>query len=155
LATTEQYLELAEYIQAQLQELGIDLRIEVIKASVLSEAISNGKIPVFRKSWLADYPDEENFLALFYGPNKSPFGFNYTHFFSTQFNILYEQAQIEKNEYQRRLLYQQMDNIILENAAIVPLYYDEVVRITHKNIIGLGTNSMNMLNLKRVKKLNG
>ncbi|HSH67896.1 MAG TPA: ABC transporter substrate-binding protein, partial [Bacteroidia bacterium] len=66
LATSEQYQELGEYIQAQLGELGIKLKIDVQKASVLNQSIANSKVNFFRKSWVADYPDEENFLGLFY-----------------------------------------------------------------------------------------
>jgi len=60
-------------------ELGIVIKIDVQKASVLSESIANTKVNFFRKSWIADYPDEENFLSLFYSKNWSPKGFNYTH----------------------------------------------------------------------------
>ena len=49
--------------------------------------------------------------------------------------------------------YNQMDRIIIENAQIVPLYYDNVLRFTQKNIKDLSNYPNNMLNLKRVKKL--
>ena len=45
-----------------------------------------------------------------------------------------------------------MDQIIIDNAVIVPLYYDEVLRFTQKNISGLNSNAMNMLDLKTVRK---
>jgi ABC-type transport system substrate-binding protein len=53
---------------------------------------------------------------------------------------------------QRLSFYQQMDNIILEEAVVIPLYYDEVLRFVQKGVEGLSTNPMNLLNLKRVKK---
>ena len=46
-----------------------------------------------------------------------------------------------------------MDSLIINEAPIVPLYYDEVVRFSRKNVIGLGINPINLLNLKRVKKV--
>ncbi|MBA3972383.1 MAG: ABC transporter substrate-binding protein [Bacteroidetes bacterium] len=153
LATTEQYLELAEYIQSQLAEFGIKIRIDVQKASVLSDAIANSKINFFRKSWVCDYPDEENFLSLFYSKNWSPKGFNYTHYSNPQFDILYEKSQSELNDSIRYDYYQQMDQLLIDNAPIVPLYYDQVVRLVQNNISGLTSNSMNLLSLKRVKKL--
>jgi oligopeptide transport system substrate-binding protein len=151
LSTTEQYMELAEYIQAQLREIGISIRIDVQKASVLSEAIANNKVLFFRKSWIADYPDEENFLSLFYSKNKSPNGFNYTHFNNALFDKLYENVQKETNAFKRYEYYQKMDSLIIENACIVPLYYDEAVQLVHNNISGLTTGKMNILELKRVK----
>lgn len=152
LATTEQYLELAEYIQSQLSEFGIKMKIDVQKASVLSQAIAESKVNFFRKSWVADYPDEENFLSLFYSKNWSPSGFNYTHYYNPQFDLLFEKSQEEQNDSIRHEYYRQMDQILIDNAPIVPLYYDQVVRLVQKNISGLTSNSMNMLSLKKVKK---
>ena len=40
----------------------------------------------------------------------------------------------------------------MQEAPIVPLYYDEVVRFTRKNVTNLGINPINMLELKRVTK---
>ncbi len=152
MATTELYLELAEYIQSQLAEFGIKIKIDVQKASVLSEAVANGKVNFFRKSWVADYPDEENFLSLFYTKNWSPKGFNYTHYSSSKFDLLYEKSQEELNDAIRYGLYRQMDQLLIDDAPVVPLYYDQVVRLVQNNISGLTSNSMNMLSLKKVKK---
>lgn len=152
LATTEQYLELAEYIQSQLGEFGFKIKIDVQKASVLSEAIANSKVKFFRKSWVADYPDEENFLSLFYSKNFSPNGFNYTHYNNSQFDLLYERSQEELNDSIRNDYYQQMDQLLMEDVPVTPIYYDQVVRLIQNNITGLTSNSMNILSLKKVKK---
>jgi oligopeptide transport system substrate-binding protein len=152
LYTTEQYLDIAEYIQSQLSELGIKIKIEAEKASALTEDIANTKITFFRKSWVADYPDAENFLSLFYSKNFSPKGFNYTHFKNAQFDILYEKALKELNDSIRYDEYRQMDQLIMDNAPIAPIYYDEVVRLVQNNVTGLTSNAMNLLSLKRVKK---
>jgi oligopeptide transport system substrate-binding protein len=154
LATSEQYQDLAEYIQAQLGELGIKIKIDVQKASVLNESIANSRVNFFRKSWVADYPDEENFLALFYSKNWSPAGFNYTHYVNPEFDLIFEEAQTELNNARRYKYYQKMDQILINDAPVVPLYYDQVVRLVHNNISGLTSNPMNMLSLKRVKKRN-
>ncbi len=45
-----------------------------------------------------------------------------------------------------------MDQLLIDNAPVVPLYYDQVVRLVSNNIRGLTTNAMNLLNLKKVKK---
>jgi peptide/nickel transport system substrate-binding protein len=152
LSTTEQYLELAEYIQSQLSEFGIKMKIDIQKASVLFEAIANQKINFFRKSWNADYPDAENFLSLFYSKNWSPKGFNYTHYQNPQFDILYEKSQSELNDSTRYEYYRQMDQLLIDNAPVVPLYYGQVVRLVQNNVEGLTSNPMNMLSLKKVRK---
>jgi peptide/nickel transport system substrate-binding protein len=48
-------------------------------------------------------------------------------------------------------LYHQMENIIIDEAPVVPLFYDEVTRFVHKNVKGLPNNAMNLLILKGVK----
>lgn len=153
LATTEQYLELGEYIQSQLSEFGIRIKIDVQKASVLTESVADSKINFFRKSWFADYPDEEDFLSLFYSKNWSPKGFNYTHYFNPDYDLLYEKSQEELNDSIRYNYYRKMDQLLIENAPEAPLYYDQVVRLVQNNISGLTSNSMNMLSLKKVKKM--
>ena len=154
LSTSEQYMELAEYIQSQLSDFGIKIKIDVQKPSVLSENASNSKINFFRKSWVADYADEENFLSLFYSKNWSPKGFNYTHYSNARFDELYEKSQEELNDTVRYNYYREMDKLLIEDAPVVPLYYDEVVRLVKNNISGLTVNPMNLLNLKKVKKVN-
>lgn len=153
LATSEQYLELAEYIQAQLGEQGIKLKIDVQKASVLNQSIADSKVNFFRKSWFADYADAENFLSLFYSKNWSPAGFNFTHYSNPQFDKLFEQSREELNLSKRYSFYQQMDQLLINDAPIVPLYYDQVVWLVRTNINGLTSNPMNMLSIKRVKKI--
>ena len=91
-------------------------------------------------------------MSLFYTNNFCPKGPNYTHFSNKNFDALYDSSLSEKNIINRYKLYNQMDKIIIDNAVIVPLYYDKVLRFSQKNISGLEGNSMNLLNLKRVKK---
>ena len=54
----------------------------------------------------------------------------------------------------RTHLYEKMDSIIVSNAAIIPLYYDNVIRFSHKHVKGLGSNALNLLDLRRVQLLN-
>ncbi len=153
LATSNQYLELAEYIQSQLGEFGIKIKIDVQKPSVLSENASNSKINFFRKSWVADYADGENFLSPFYSKNLSPKGFNYTHYNNAAFDELYEKSQEELNDSIRYNYYRELDKLLIEDAPVVPLYYDEVVRLVQNGVSGLTLNPMNLLSLKKVKKI--
>jgi oligopeptide transport system substrate-binding protein len=47
-----------------------------------------------------------------------------------------------------------MDQMIIDDAPIIPLYYDQIIRLVKPNISNLSTNPMNLLNLKNVKKEN-
>jgi oligopeptide transport system substrate-binding protein len=152
LHTTENYLEQTEFIQSQLAENNIKVEIIVDKAAVLRQAVASCEYNFFKKSWVGDYADEENFMSLFYSKNFAPIGANYTHYKNPDFDILFEKVVREQNREVKTALYQKMDQILMDDAPIVPLFYDQVIRLVQKNISGLTTNPMNLLNLKTVKK---
>jgi len=152
LTTNASYLDLCKFIQSQLGEIGINLKIDVTPPATLREMIAQSKINFFRGSWIADYPDAENYLSLFYTPNFCPAGPNYTHYSSAVFDKIYNECIRETNDSIRGLKYMQMDRLLIEEAPVVVLYYDEVLRFSQKNITGLGSNPLNLLNLKQVKK---
>ncbi len=152
LTTTSDYLDLCEYIQQQLAQFGIEIIIDVNTGATFRDMVANSKLEFFRGSWIADYPDAENYLALFYSKNLSPIGPNYTHYNNPQFDKMYEQAMLENNDSLRFELYNKMNQIIINDAVVVPLYYDEVIRFAKNDLVGFEGNPMNLLNLKNVKK---
>ena len=152
LNVTEQYLELSQFIEHELEEVGIPVKIFLNRPIVQTEIIANAKVNFFRKSWVADYADAENFFACFYGQNFSPKGPNYTHFKNKDFDELFERSQNEPDDKKRFEIYKQLDKILIEEAPVVPLFYDQVFRLVNNNIQNFTLNPMNLLNLKKVKK---
>ena len=153
LTTSSNYLDLCEFIQKELEKLGIEINIDVIPGSALKQAKANGKLDFFRASWIADYPDAENYLSLFYSKNLAPDGPNYTHFSNDEYDRMYENSLKETNPEKSKLLYQKMDSIITSKSIIVPLFYDEVVRFISKNVVGMEINTTNLLDLRNVRKV--
>jgi peptide/nickel transport system substrate-binding protein len=152
IGTNSQYLDLCEFIQRELEKIGITVTIDVMPPSTLRQMKSTGELDIFRASWIADYPDAENYLSLFYSPNFTPNGPNYTHFKNEIFDSLYVHSLSISNIEERKLIYTKMDSIIIEHAPVVPLFYDMAVRFVNKKVSGLGINPQNFLVLKRVKK---
>lgn len=152
LSTTSSYLDLCEFIQSQLNEIGISVEVQVNPPSTHRQMVATSKLDFFRGSWIADYPDAENYLALSYSKNFCPNGPNYTHFYNEEFDKLYEESVKTTSNTDRYILYNKMDQMIMDNAAIVPLYYDRVLRFSSKNIINFKSNSQNLLDLSRVRK---
>ncbi len=152
ISTNSQYLDLCEYIQREMGKVGLKVRIDVMPPSTLRQTKVTGKLSIFRGSWVADYPDAENYLFIFHSKNFSPNGPNYTHYSNAKFDQMFEKAVRTVDKIERQLLYQKMDSLVMSTAPVIPLYYDEVVRFTQKNISGLGINPINHLDLKRVKK---
>ena len=154
LATDINYLDICEYLQRELEKIGVNIQIELMPTPTLRQAKTSGKLEAFRASWIADYPDAENYLSLFYANNLSPNGPNYTHFQNKTFNRLYEQALATKHTEDRIAIYQSMDSLITTHYPIVPLYYDQAVRFVQKNVSNFEMNPLNLLQLKTVKKSN-
>ena len=152
ITTNSNYLDLCEFIQRELQKIGLEVIIDVIPPSTLRQGKANGKFEIFRASWIADYPDAENYLSLFYSKNFTPNGPNYTHFKNEDFDALYEQSISAINSNIRYRFYQRMDSILIDEVPVIPLYYDQVIRFSQKNIKGLGINPIDMLDLRKVKK---
>ena len=145
IGTNSQYLDICEYIQRELEKIGIAVTIDVMPPSTLRQMKSTGELDIFRASWIADYPDAENYLSLFYSKNFTPNGPNYTHFKNTAFDSLYEHSLTISDIERRKELYTKMDSILIKEAPVVPLYYDMAIRFVNKKVSGLGINPQNFL----------
>ncbi len=148
LLTIPLYAELASFIARELENIGLFVKVEVVQKSLLLEQTAKSEAAFFRASWIADYPDAENFLSVFYGPNPAPP--NYTRYNNPAFNQLYEQSLAETNDSLRLKLYQEMDQLVIDDAPIVPLWYDEAVRLVQPSVRGFYGHGLNLLELRQV-----
>jgi len=146
--TSASYSDLCTYIQNQFKDIGVDLKIDVLPGSQVREMMTKGQANFFRGSWIADYPDAESFFTVFYGGYPAPP--NYTRFKNAEFDKLYEAALVENDDAKRHDIYQQMDRIIVEDAPIIPLMYDESIRFLNPRVSGLKNSALNLLDLRKV-----
>ncbi len=151
LSTTSLYMDIGQYIQHELSRIGIRLLINAMPPATLREMMAKADAPFFRGSWIADYPDAENYLALFYSKNHTPAGPNYTRFTSKEFDQLYEKSKSIVEDSLRFTYYRRLDSIIVKEAPVVPLFYDQSVRFLPHYVKGLETNPLNHMLLKRVR----
>ena len=151
LYTTQDYIDIAKFVQSALTEIGLNCRVEEMMPAALREKRANGNLSFFRSSWVADYPDAENYLSLFRTNNFTPQGPNYTHYSNAKFEELYQKSLTCNNLEERAKIYHEMDSLMMTEAPVVILFYDAVLRYVNKNVEGLGSNPTNMLNLKKVR----
>ena len=151
LYTTQDYIDIAKFVQSALTEVGLNCKVEEMMPAALREKRANGNLPFFRSSWVADYPDAENYLSLFTTNNFTPQGPNYTHYSNAKFDELYQKSLTCNDIEERARIYHEMDSLMMTETPVVILFYDEVLRFVNKNVEGLGSNPTNMLNLKKVK----
>ena len=150
LLTIPVYADFASFIARQLEDVGIHVQIEVVQKSLLLEETAQSQALFFRGSWLADYPDAENYLSVFYSKNPAPP--NYTRFSDPVFDKLYERSLLEEVDSVRYVLYREMDQRIVDASPVVPLWYDEVVHLINPRVKGFDPNALNLLELRRVRK---
>jgi len=148
LLTIPIYADFASFIAKELEEAGIKVQVEVVQKSLLLEQTAKSQALFFRGSWIADYPDAENYLSVFYSKNPAPP--NYTRYNNPQFDLLYEKALTEINDTIKQDMYRQMDRLIINDAPVVPLWYDEVFRLINPRIKNFHANGLNLLELRKV-----
>lgn len=149
LLTVQIYADLASYVANDLRQIGININVEVVQKSLLLEQTAKSEALFFRGSWIGDYPDAENFLSVFYSKNPAPP--NYTRYNNPEYDRLYEQALNEKDDSLRYIIYRKADQVMIRDAPVVPLWYDMVVRLVQPYIKNFKPNSLNLLELRRVR----
>lgn len=151
--TTKNYLDLTVYIQNQLSAIGIKSTIETSPGPTHRQMVAKSQALFFRGSWIADYPDAENYLSLFYSKNYCPSGPNYFHYKNPKFDQEYIRALSVADDSVRKRLYQKLDETMMEDAPLVVLFYDRSIRLVSNEVLQLTNNPLNLLVLKHVKKL--
>jgi peptide/nickel transport system substrate-binding protein len=146
------YSDIASYIARQLEEIGLQVQVDVVQKSLLLELTSSSRASFFRGSWIADYPDAENYLSVFYSKNPAPP--NYTRYNNPAFDDLFEKAIAETNDSLRYRLYRQADQLMMDDAPVVPLWYDVAVHLVQPWVTSFRPNALNLLELRhsRVRK---
>jgi peptide/nickel transport system substrate-binding protein len=150
LLTIPIYADIGSYIAKQLEEIGFSVKVEAIQKSLLLEMTSSSRALFFRGSWIADYPDAENYLSVFYSKNPAPP--NYTRYNNPRFDAVFEQALAETNDSLRYKLYREADQIMMQDAPVVPLWYDVVIHLVQPNVQHFNANALNLLELRSVNK---
>jgi len=151
LSTVADYADIGKFVQSQVEQIGLQCKMEVMPPATMRSMRSNGSLPFFRSSWVADYPDAENYLSLFVSSNFAPSGPNYCHYTNPKYDKLFDKALLCNDLEQRARYYTEMDSLMMQDAPVVVLFYDEVLRFVNKRVKDIGSNPTNLLDLRRVK----
>jgi len=147
---------LAEAIQSQLNEnIGVKIKIEPLQMPVHIQKFQTSQEDFWRIAWVADYPDPENFLKLFYGknvpsdPNAESFP-NFSRYTNPEFDAMFEKALAEIDDDVRDQLFHSCDSLLIADAAFMPIYYDEYIRLLQLNVRAFPQNAMEHRDFSRV-----
>lgn len=81
-------------------------------------AYSRGKVTLINSSWTMDYPDVENLMQLYYGPNAAP-GSNSASYNNPDYNRLYETSAVMNESPERTRIYREMNRILMADCPAI------------------------------------
>jgi ABC-type transport system substrate-binding protein len=122
--------QVVELMVGMVDKIGVVLKASYNNWPAFLDKLDRRQAQIFKLGWVADYPDSENFLQLFYGPNASP-GPNHANYASPQIDKLYEQLRTMLPGPEKDRLCEQMVDIVIEDCPWVFLYQPMDFAVTH------------------------
>jgi peptide/nickel transport system substrate-binding protein len=132
--------------------LNIDMKVRLCGLQERNEAVSSGKAAIWVSGWIADYPDAENFLSLFYGGNikanskfVNPFKYK-----NPRFDKTYLAATREPDPEKRLDLMVQCDQMVIEDAVVIPMITDDFITMINSRVRNFETNPLEVLDFSAI-----
>lgn len=147
---------IAEVVQKMLKEnLNVDVDINTVPFAEHIDQVQSGKVDFFRFAWIADYPDPETFLTVFYGKHVPASAteksfINYTRFKNARFDSLFAASFTEPDKAKRYAMLAKAEQVLLDEAPFMPIFYDENFRLEQLNVRNFPENAMNYMDLSVV-----
>lgn len=153
-AKSELAVKELELVKSHLSQIGISLHIRYeTHWPKFQELLSSKKAPMFMYAWYADFPDPDNFLGTLFHSKSS---YNYTAYHNPEVDRLIDKAKTERDYLRRTEIYRKIEEIILEDAPIVPMVnhllqmvYQPYVRGVEVNALGEPYTPMKKIWLKK------
>lgn len=115
------------------ENLGVEVEVEYLDPDYFTEAALSNENQLVDYGWCADYPDPENFLDLLF---HSQGGFNVTGYSNSKADTLLDQARAEQDPATRLSLYQQIEQILLNDFAALPIGHSRMYSLADLKVEG-------------------
>ncbi len=148
--------EVAEAVQEQLSTtLNIKVALREMAFPQLIDLAESGKIEFWGTRWYGDYPDPETYLNLLNGQivpkdPHAPSNPNSSRYDNPAYNEVFNQAMRTIDYIARMKKYQEAEQIAMDDAPIMPLFYERHYRLLQPWVRGLKLDAMARYDLKRV-----
>lgn len=148
--------QVAEALKKMIEEtLGIKIDLLTVPWAQHTEAVESAKTDFYRLGWSADYPDAENFLNLFhskYVPAElsTKTYINSFRYKSKTFDEYFNKAVETTDEAKRNELYNKADQQIIDDAVVLPIYYDIDYRLLQPNVRNCPQNAIEQRDFSEV-----
>jgi oligopeptide transport system substrate-binding protein len=129
-STDPETRESIELLGGFMKEIGVTLSPSYNNWPTFLSKMERRQCQLYRLGWVADYPDGENFLQLFYGPNASP-GPNHSNYVNPEFDALYEKIRVMPDSPERVALYRKMADLVIEDCPWIFMHHPMTYGLHH------------------------
>jgi ABC-type transport system substrate-binding protein len=140
--------DMGEMLAAMYQEvLGVEIEVQVITWGAFLNALDDQQLQMFSLGWIADYPDPQNFLDMLFHTTSA---YNHSAYSNPELDAIVEQARVEQDVEQRMALYQQAEQLLVQDAPWIPLYHSGGYYLVKPYVQGLEISAQETMNLHEV-----
>jgi oligopeptide transport system substrate-binding protein len=138
---------LGAIIQEWQQNLGVEISVRQLEPENFIYNLKQEKDEMFAVGWIADYPDPHNFLdILFYTGSEN----NIFEYSNPSLDALLDQAAIEQDEAMRLAMYQQAEQLVIDDAPCLPLFHGANYILVEPYVNGYGLSLLGIPDLSKV-----
>ena len=153
--------QMGQYFQRCMDRIGLEVKVDYFDWPTFQDRVKSRSLQIFAMGWVADYPDGETFLQIFYGPNASP-GPNNFNYANSEYDELYEKASIMADSPERVAMYRRMERIICDDCVAIFSYhptafvpYYKYLKNYKPNVFQYGLTQYHNIDLKQRLELVG
>jgi len=138
---------LGAIVQEWQQNLGVEISVRQLEPEIFTYNLKQEKDDMFILGWIADYPDPHTFLdILFYtGSENNIFGYS-----NLDLDALLDQAAIEQDRAVRLAMYQQAEQLVVDDAPCLPLFHGTNYILVKSYVKGYELSPLGVPDLSRV-----
>ncbi len=129
------------------QNLGVEVKVRQLEPERYLYHLEEEMDDMYYLGWVADYPHPQNFLEVLF---HSQAQYNYGQYRNTEVDALFYEAGTEQDNLRSLELYQQVERILVEDAACLPLWFGENYVLVKSRVRGYSLNPMGFASLNMV-----
>ncbi len=141
-----------EIVKQLKENIDVEFDIKYCSLSQKHKAILSRKAKIWKSAWVPDFPDADAYLNQFYGNKKqiAQVENNYNRFYSSAFDSIYIKAQLEGNFTEKLRLQRKCDKILMEKAAVVPLFSEDLFVVVNLKVRDFNINTSGLIDFSKI-----
>lgn len=141
-----------EIVEQLKENINVDLDIKYCSLDQKHKAILSRKAKIWKSAWIPDYPEADAYFRVFYG-NRTAIASeesNYNNFNNIFFDSIYLEAERTGNMKKRSELLNMLDQILIENGAVVPIFSEDLFVIVNLRVRDFQINNSGIIDFSKI-----